>query len=178
MEIIITPKHECSIAKTKYNCDYVISIQDANDNETELPKRVSMGHHRHFFFDDIAEPNGIRPSNRDGTMRDCPPDIDDIKGILNFAKIVPDNGRMLVHCFAGVSRSAAAAYIIYCQEMGEGKEVEAMEKTERSAVYGGIWPNKLVARYADEVLNRNGAVIKALDDWKEIRNPKLKRMGI
>ena len=40
----------------------------------------------------------------------------------------PVGGKVLIHCGAGISRSAAAAMIIYACWLGPGREQEAMEK--------------------------------------------------
>jgi len=55
---------------------------------------------------------------------------------------------------------------LYCRDLGPGREQEAMELTEASAPYKGIWPNDLIISYADQLLGRDGTMVKVLQDWK------------
>ena len=86
--------------------------------------------------------------------------------MLDWARTIPDDAICYVHCYAGVSRSAATAFAIYCDRLGPGKEDQAMELTYRSAPFKGIWPSDRIVKYADELLDRDGAMIKAAEDFK------------
>src|SRR5258705_5534232 len=53
----------------------------------------------------------------------------DIQRIIELAKhLESSSGKVLIHCEAGVSRSTAAALIIYACWLGQGREREAMER--------------------------------------------------
>ena len=52
--IVIGPKSEAYYAKIKYNCDYVISIQDFLDEAVGLPPGIKPENHKHYFFDDLT----------------------------------------------------------------------------------------------------------------------------
>jgi predicted protein tyrosine phosphatase len=71
--------------------------------------------------------------------------------------------RVLVHCWAGVSRSTAAAFTLKCQLTG---------MTERDAllyiqsVRRQMWPNELIVELADQALDRRGRMLRALRDWR------------
>ncbi len=75
--------------------------------------------------------------------------------------------KTLVHCYAGISRSSAAVFALYCKDLGPGKETEAMAKTYESAPFKGIDPNPLMVAFADEILEREGKMIEALNEWRK-----------
>ena len=169
--LTIGPKHLANEAKTKFNCDYVISIQDDEDrhnHEVPTPPGVEKENHKHFFFDDLTEEVPIRRSSR-GTevIRGHLPDLEDVKGIIDFYHTIPDWSRVYIHCFAGVSRSTAMSLACLCSEGVKGDAEGNMQLVERFALSSGIWPNDLIVAIADKYLGRKGEMCKAVDDWKE-----------
>jgi predicted protein tyrosine phosphatase len=68
---------------------------------------------------------------------------------------------MIVHCWAGISRSTAATYTILCDRAGPGAEREIAEMLRERAPHAQ--PNKLFVRLADEALGRGGAMVRAID---------------
>lgn len=165
INITILPKCLVPFAKEKYDSDYVISIADP-DVQTKDDSKIPFGckDRKVFLFHDIDVPKE-KLSKR---FKDfIPPSVDIIQEIFNFVDILPESCNIVVNCFAGVSRSSAVAYSIYCKDLGEGNEEEAMRKTLISAPLRGIWPNDLVVKYADQILNRNGKMISAMNDWKK-----------
>lgn len=171
IHLTIGPRYECAQAATKYGAEYVISIQDFEDqidDHEPKPLGIAPEKHKHFFFDDLTEAVPARYSSRDPEIiRDRCPTMKDVEDILTFFKTIPDDSRVYVHCFAGVSRSTATAFILYCYQLGPGKEEEAMLRTNKSAPYGGIWPNELIVEFGDTLLGRNGAMNRALRAWKD-----------
>ena len=67
---------------------------------------------------------------------------------------------MLVHCWAGISRSMAATYIILCDRFGRGSELMAARAIRSRAPHA--YPNALLVRHADELLGRQGRMIEAI----------------
>jgi predicted protein tyrosine phosphatase len=90
-----------------------------------------------------------------------PPSLEVAKRIVAFADGVKDSdGILLIHCEAGISRSAATAIICKSTWDGPGKE-------EDSIIYTYLdnpraWPNTLLIKYGDEALNRQGVLIGAV----------------
>lgn len=75
-------------------------------------------------------------------------------------------GFVIIHCFAGISRSTAAALACFAQALGPGGEHDAVRMAYCSSaermVYGcDIAPNELLIAHADKLLNRNGAIVRA-----------------
>lgn len=106
-----------------------------------------------LVFDDTSDPN----SSWDA------PVIHDIVQIINFAKTLQRDqvdGTLLIHCEAGISRSAAAAIICKTTWDGPGLEIESILSTYKQN--HKAWPNQLMIHYADVALERDGSLINAV----------------
>lgn len=104
--------------------------------------------HRVLRFHDIAEPRaGLTP-----------PDLAVLEALLAFADTIP--GPLLLHCFAGISRSPAAAYILACRRAGPGAEIEIAARLR--ALSPSATPNPWLVALADERLARRGAMSAAI----------------
>ena len=68
-------------------------------------------------------------------------------GLELAAELESDNGKVLIHCEAGVSRSTAAALVMYACWLGQGREYEAMERVIDQRPYA--IPNRRMVRLAD-----------------------------
>ena len=153
IEVQVCGFHELE-AQIQRQCESVISIwdifsPDADDTVNLLRRRFRDGRLHVAKFDDIAIPT---PGKRSATK-------DDIRKILSFAKHAPSP--VLIHCFAGISRSTAVAYAILCQSHGPGEEDVCMERLLRARPQAA--PNAFIVALADEVLERNGAMNAAYE---------------
>jgi predicted protein tyrosine phosphatase len=83
-----------------------------------------------------------------------------VKTLLDFSRSWPAEDPILVHCWAGVSRSMAAAYIIMCDRLGPGSEDEAAQIIRLRADHAN--PNALLVAHADRALGRDGSMIEAI----------------
>lgn len=83
-----------------------------------------------------------------------------VADVLRWAASLRAQDRVLLHCEAGVSRSAALAYAILCMHAGEGEEIECF--AHLMAMRPTALPNTLIVRYADAVLRRDGAMTRAM----------------
>lgn len=119
--------------------------------ETEPPACPGILPERHLklSFHDVAMP-------MEGLVA---PDRGIIDEILEFEKSWNAAAPILVHCWAGISRSTAAAFILACRRAGPGRE-HAIAQSLRNASPSAT-PNSLMVRLADEALGRDGAMIAA-----------------
>jgi predicted protein tyrosine phosphatase len=105
--------------------------------------------------------NGIRLEFHDDTG-EIGPQREHVEQVIDFGRQVEhEGGRLLVHCEAGISRSSAAALTVFATWLGAGKEQEAVDR-----VYGAqphAWPNSQLVEHADDLLERNGALIAVVD---------------
>ena len=85
----------------------------------------------------------------------------DIRQIITLAHDLQSvGGRVLIHCEAGVSRSSAAALIMYACWLGPGQEHEAM--TRVLAQRPIAIPNRRMVELADKLLDREGRLVSVL----------------
>src|SRR6185295_3953560 len=63
--------------------------------------------------------------------------------------------RLLIHCFAGVSRSTAIAYAILIDRAGEAADARGV-LDQLLAMRPQACPNRLMVRHADALLDRGG----------------------
>ncbi len=135
---------------------HLLSI-DSPGSPTATPEWFN-GVHRHFAFADVESRSTAFAFGVEA------PGKEDVKEILEFGKECLKatlNGRvhLVIHCLAGVSRSPAAAYVIMCMLLGPGCEDEVFDYLLK--VRSCAWPNKLIVKYADQILGRNKVMIKA-----------------
>ena len=84
------------------------------------------------------------------------------EALVDFTRNWDGAGDVLVHCKRGVSRSAAAAFIILCAMQPDLDERELLARVREKAPHADPCP--LLVNYADELLGRDGAMFDALDD--------------
>ncbi len=68
---------------------------------------------------------------------------------------------MIVHCWAGISRSTASAFILACErnpQIDERSIALAMRKAARHA-----YPNRRIVALADDMLGRRGRMVDAVE---------------
>lgn len=86
---------------------------------------------------------------------------EDVRQIIKLAeRLRSSTGKVLIHCEAGVSRSTAAALIMYAYWLGPGLEREAMERVlaQRPVAI----PNRRMVELADRLLERSGRLMGVL----------------
>jgi predicted protein tyrosine phosphatase len=108
--------------------------------------------HRHvrLAFHDIVEP-----------LPDLvAPDRDVMRAVLDFGREGAPQRSLLIHCWAGISRSSAAAFAIAC-DRNRGFEREIATELRRRAP--SVTPNRLMVRLADDLLSGNGRLIDAIE---------------
>ncbi|HEX6717120.1 MAG TPA: dual specificity protein phosphatase family protein [Pyrinomonadaceae bacterium] len=87
----------------------------------------------------------------------------DISKIITIAhELRSVAGRVLIHCEAGISRSSAAALIMYACWLGPGREREAMSRVLAQRPIA--MPNPRMVELADKLLDRNGRLRAVLYD--------------
>jgi predicted protein tyrosine phosphatase len=116
----------------------------------ETPDGIARDRHLRLGVNDII----------DAQSGDNPPTMDHIEELLAFARQWPADDPILVHCWAGVSRSMAASYIILCDRLGRGSELLAARAIRSRAPHA--YPNALLVHYGDVALGRQGRMVDAI----------------
>lgn len=107
-------------------------------------------HLRLTFHDIIAEMEGFQAPTREH-----------VEKIVAFVENWDRSGILLIHCWAGISRSTASAFTAMC--LLNPKEDErglARELRSRSPFAS---PNLLMVSLADDVLGRGGRMVEAIE---------------
>jgi predicted protein tyrosine phosphatase len=84
----------------------------------------------------------------------------DIENLIAFAQSWRGPAPFVAHCWAGISRSTAAAYIISCLRHEPGTEQDLAEQLRRIAPWAT--PNPWMVALADKILGRSGHMTKAI----------------
>jgi len=151
-----------SSARRRYGIKWVISLGAfANSEPPKGWDKVSPKHKLRLEFDDVTHTWGwYVPASRK-----------DIVALIAFCKKAME-GRVLIHCAQGVSRSTAAALVLIAIRLGPGHEKEAVEELFRVTDEAQqqdlrddpIHPNRRMVWMADQELARGGFLFKAFAD--------------
>lgn len=112
--------------------------------------------HLRLEFHDIVEPLTV-----DGREFQAP-NLNHIEKLLDFAKMARGARVVYCHCVAGISRSTAAAYILRTFWGGPGSEADALISVYEDRPRA--WPNERMVELADELLDREGALSRVLQE--------------
>jgi len=116
----------------------------------ERPREISPSRHLYVAMSDITEP-------MDGHIL---PDERHVRQILGFLHGWDRSHPLLFHCWAGVSRSTAAAFIAACASSPHRDEVELARAIRRNSPTAT--PNSRLVALADAVLGRGGRMASAI----------------
>jgi predicted protein tyrosine phosphatase len=89
------------------------------------------------------------------------PDAGTVERILDFVCGWSGETPMLVHCFAGISRSTATAFVIACERNPAADELEIALKIRRASP--SAFPNRRIVALADDILDRRGRMLEAVE---------------
>lgn len=116
------------------------------------PSAIEPARHLHISVSDIVEP-------MDGHVA---PDVAHVMSLLSFVRAWDRADPLLIHCYAGVSRSTAAAYVAACALRPERCEIETAQILR--ALSPTATPNARIVAIADDLLGRNGRMTRAIAD--------------
>jgi predicted protein tyrosine phosphatase len=121
---------------------------------TEVERPVGIPPERHLYLavSDIVEP---MPGH-------VLPDAAHLDELLGFVHAWDRAAPMLIHCFAGVSRSTAAAYIAACA-LAPARDELAVARALRVASPTAS-PNGRLVALADDALRRRGRMTEAITE--------------
>lgn len=89
------------------------------------------------------------------------PDETAVGRILAFGRGWDERRPMLIHCWAGISRSTATAFVIACERSPDADE-RAIARTLRQAAPHAS-PNRRIVALADQLMGRRGRMIEAVE---------------
>lgn len=149
MKLIVSPLAGVPSAIETHRPSHVITLISP-DAPGVVYDGIEKDRHLTLRFNDIT-------ASQEGLVA---PSAGLIQGLLDFAGRWDRRAPMLLHCFAGISRSTAAAYILACHAAGPGTETEIATRLRRAS--GSATPNALMIALADEILRREGRMAAAI----------------
>ena len=117
----------------------------------ERPDLVDPSRHLRLDVFDIVDPQDGYPA----------PDEAAVNKVLDFARTWDASAPMVVHCFAGISRSGASAYAIACERNPGVDEYDIARAMRRAASHA--YPNRKIVALADDILGRGGRMVDAVE---------------
>jgi predicted protein tyrosine phosphatase len=146
--------HVCSLARLHEIVDetgasHVVTLLRDVDLVTR-PARIAPANHLIIHVDDITCP-------LEGYTHACEEHVEDL---IEFVQAWDRSAPMVVHCYAGISRSTAGAFAAACAlnpQRDENAIAHALRRASPTAT-----PNPLIVSLADRLLGRNGRMIEAV----------------
>jgi predicted protein tyrosine phosphatase len=116
----------------------------------ETPAGIAPENHLKLGMNDIAAP-------ADGFVVPCEAHVADL---LRFTLAWDRRAPMLIHCWAGISRSTAAAFVALCALNPNADELDVARRLRGASPEAT--PNSRIVALADRALGRQGRMIQAV----------------
>jgi predicted protein tyrosine phosphatase len=147
--------HVCSLARLHATVDetgasHIVTLLRLTDR-AKRPAHIALENHLILGLDDIAAP-------AEGQTL---PGDEHVAQLLAFAQSWDRKAPMVVHCFAGISRSTAAAFVTACA-LNPQRDEAAIARAIRDASPTAM-PNTRIVSIADRMLKRDGRMVRAVD---------------
>ena len=147
--------HVCSLARVHdtvgtTGARHLVTLL-RNTGQIARPDCVAEKDHLILSLDDIVAP-------MEGYL---PPAGEHVEKLIAFVSGWNRATPMVVHCFAGISRSTASAYVAACALNPARDEMQIAQALRRASPTAT--PNARIVALADELLKRNGRMIAAIE---------------
>ncbi len=148
--------HVCSLADLHPTVEatgasHILTVM-ANVAQVQRPASVAAANHLRIQMDDITE-------TMDGFTA---PSESHVEQVLGFVRNWDRKAPLVIHCYAGISRSTASAFAAICA-LNPGRDEGSIARQIR-ALSPSAYPNRLIVTLADKALNRSGRMVRALDE--------------
>lgn len=148
---VVSRAEAADILCSPRGCADVTCLVSIGESHNELPPG----------FENVAR--RLRLLFADHVYGEYGPTEEDVQKIIELAESLRTSaGKVLIHCEAGVSRSTAAALIMYAYWFGAGRESEALERVLEQRPIAR--PNRLMVSLADQLLGRGGRLMAVVEN--------------
>jgi predicted protein tyrosine phosphatase len=146
--IVVTPLSQLASAVTRWSPSHILSLASPGQS---LDAVEALGHAQvlRLSFNDIEAPREALVAADESV----------IGRLLAFVSEWDGTAPLLIHCWFGVSRSPAAAYIAACAR-NPGRERQLAALLRQNAPFAT--PNRLMVALADDGLGRGGRMVDAI----------------
>jgi len=147
--------HVCSLARLhdtvhQTGALHIVTMLKDTDR-VERPNHILESNHLILGMDDIT-------SEMDGYVTPCE---EHVGRLLSFVRGWDRARPLVMHCYAGISRSTAGAYVAACALNAERSEL-TIARELRSASTSAT-PNARIVSLADRLLGRDGRMVAAIE---------------
>jgi predicted protein tyrosine phosphatase len=147
--------HVCSLARLNDTVEntgarHVISLL-GDEAKIDRPSAIMEENHLWLRLHDISAP-------MDGYIE---PGEAHVAALLDFVRGWDRRAPLVVHCYAGISRSTASAYACVCA-LNPHRDEESIAKALRRASPTAT-PNSRIVSLADRLLGRDGRMVAAIE---------------
>lgn len=147
--------HVCSLARLhatveETGASHIVTLLGA-ESRVACPEGIAPDNHLYLHVHDIAAP-------LEGHI--CPAE-EHLEQLIAFVQRWERTAPMVVHCFAGISRSTASAYTAVCALNPQRDEKEIALRLRRASPTAT--PNVRIVAMADAMLGRKGRMIAAIE---------------
>jgi predicted protein tyrosine phosphatase len=147
--------HVCSLARLHATVDatgahHIVTLLRLTDR-VERPSHIAPENHLVLAVDYIAMP-------MEGYTV---PAQEHVERLIDFVGQWDRAAPMVVHCFAGISRSTAGAYVAACA-LNPSRDEQQIAWTIRRASRTAQ-PNVAIVSIADRLLKRDGRMVRAIE---------------
>jgi predicted protein tyrosine phosphatase len=147
--------HVCSLARlhdtvAETGASHIVTLLRLIDR-VQRPTTIAETNHLILGMDDVSIPI-------DGYI---PPAEEHVHDLIEFVQRWDRRAPIVMHCYAGISRSTAGAFISACA-LNPGRD----ERTIAQAIRGSsktAMPNVMLVGHADRILGRKGRMIAAVE---------------
>jgi predicted protein tyrosine phosphatase len=150
MVLIVTPLSRLAEVIAERSPSHLITLLSPEDL-IATPAGFPPERHLRLGVHDIAEP-------APGFVA---PEASLVEQVLDFARGWDAAAPMVVHCWAGISRSTASAFAIACERNPHVGELEIALAMRRASP--GAYPNRRIVALADDILGRGGRMVEAVE---------------
>jgi predicted protein tyrosine phosphatase len=147
--IIVCPLSRLNEMADYHQVSHVLTLIN-NDAKVETPKKIKPENHLFLGMNDIV----ISQQGLDLPIES------QVQMILDFAKNWNQLNPLLVHCYAGVSRSTAAAYMITLLLNPDLDPFDLAQNLRKLSPFAT--PNLRLISLADEIMGYNGKMVAAI----------------
>ena len=147
--------HVCSLARLhdtvhQTGALHIVTMLKDTDR-VERPDHILESNHLILGMDDIT-------SEMDGYVTPCE---EHVGRLLSFVRGWDRAKPLVMHCYAGISRSTAGAYVAACALNAERSELTIARELRGASTTAT--PNARIVSLADRMLGRNGRMVAAIE---------------
>ncbi|WP_119389855.1 tyrosine phosphatase family protein [Taklimakanibacter lacteus] len=150
MEIIVSPLAAVQLLVNRHKVSHVVSLLGPETPHRSFSGIVDDNHLKLTFHDIISPADGFTA-----------PMADHVETLITFLKARQGEDPMLIHCWAGISRSTASAFTAMClynPDLDEMKLAQQLRALSHVAT-----PNRRIVAFADDIMGRQGRMVDAVD---------------